>query len=143
MRDLDDDPEGRSGRVLLGDVRARLRRELGTLIAKHKNLEQQRLILEAQREALGEELREVDAGIVDTRRMLGLVEATEQQLAAQERDRPAIEKCGPRPSTQVRGLAMMQDISARCGSSVSWVHAVAAYAADIGPDHQSSRHLSP
>jgi hypothetical protein len=64
--------EGRGGVALLGYVREHLRSELVKLVDKRKDLEAQ-----------GEELKEVDVEVEATRRMLGLVEATEQQLGDQ------------------------------------------------------------
>jgi hypothetical protein len=66
------------GGALLGELREQLLSELAKLADKRKDLE-------AQREALGEELKGVDVEVEATRRMLGLVEATEQQLADQGR----------------------------------------------------------
>jgi vacuolar-type H+-ATPase subunit D/Vma8 len=66
------------GLALLGEVREQLLNELVRLADKRKDLE-------AQLEAALKELyvKEVDVEVKATRRMLGLVEATEQDLAAQ------------------------------------------------------------
>jgi hypothetical protein len=74
-RKMEDD-EATSGPVLLVGVREHLLGELEKLAHKRSKLE-------AQMSALGEDLEEVDSQVEATRRMLGLVEATEQQLAGQ------------------------------------------------------------
>jgi hypothetical protein len=71
-----DDAEGRGELAALADVREQLLSELAKLMDKRKSLE-------VQMEALGEELKGVDVEVEATRRMLELVEATEQQLAGQ------------------------------------------------------------
>jgi chromosome segregation ATPase len=71
---MDADEDGQ-GLALLGEVREKLLSELAKLADKRKDLE-------AQLEAALQELKEVDVEVEATRRMLGLVEATEQQLAA-------------------------------------------------------------
>jgi hypothetical protein len=53
-------------------------------------------------EALGQEIE-------STQRALELVEATEEQLAAQEAEYQEDEGHGPEASTQVRGLAKASD----------------------------------
>jgi hypothetical protein len=93
------DAEGGQGLALLATEREDLRRELAELTDKRKGLE-------AQREALGEELKGVDVEIEATQRMLGLVEATEQQLTAQGEAGP--HESGPghtavEPRIEVRG----------------------------------------
>jgi hypothetical protein len=108
MGDMDYAEDG-EGLTLLAGVREHLRRELGKLTDKRKDLE-------AQLEALGEELKGVDVEVEAMRRMLGLVEATEQQLAAQ--GQAGLHESGPdhssvEASTEVRG----RDITA--GQSLS------------------------
>jgi hypothetical protein len=71
--DRGNDPDWRSGRILLAGLHARLQLEL-------EKLGQKRWHLKRQQEALGKELQGVDVEVQATRRMLGLVEATEQQL---------------------------------------------------------------
>jgi chromosome segregation ATPase len=66
----------RRGLALLEDTRQELLSELGELADKRKDLE-------AQLGPPWNELHGVDARVKATRRMLDLVEATEQQLAAQ------------------------------------------------------------
>jgi septal ring factor EnvC (AmiA/AmiB activator) len=93
--------EGRGELALLGDVRKKLRREL-------RKLTKERAELKTQLEALGEELKEVDVEVEATRRMLGLVEATEQQLAAQgeeELHESEAQNLPVEAGTQVRGGA--------------------------------------
>jgi hypothetical protein len=68
------------------------------------------LLVEAQalvvrRSGLLKELQAVGKIIESRRRMLELVEATERQLAAQQRGRRAIEGGGPGAGTQVRAWA--------------------------------------
>jgi predicted nucleic acid-binding Zn-ribbon protein len=77
--------QGGGGLALLGEVRAQLSSELVALNNKRQNLEAQlEAPIEAQQlDALEKELKEVDVKVEATQRMLGLVEATEQQLAGQ------------------------------------------------------------
>jgi hypothetical protein len=63
-----------AGRILFGDARKQLLSELAQLARR-------RHYLEAQQVALRKELEEVDAEAMAKLRMLGLVDATEQQLA--------------------------------------------------------------
>jgi chromosome segregation ATPase len=99
MRDLDKDPEGKSGLALLRETREQLLSELGKLTDKRKDLE-------ARLEALGEELKGVDVEVEATRRMLGLVEATEQQLAGQEEAIADEPPTSVEAGTEVRGEAV-------------------------------------
>jgi GTP cyclohydrolase II len=92
--------DGEKGCALLGDMREQLLSQLAKLADKRKSLE-------AQREALGEKLRGVDVEMDTKRRMLGLVEATEQQLA--DRGREELHESEPDHSsvedgTEVRGM---------------------------------------
>jgi chromosome segregation ATPase len=101
-----DHVDGEKGRALLGDVREQLLQELDKLTDKRKSLE-------AQMEALGEQLKKVDVEVEAKRRMLGLVEATEQQLAGGgEED---LHETGPEPSsaeasTEVRGRGSAEPV---------------------------------
>jgi hypothetical protein len=70
---MDDALRGR-GLALLAEVREDLLSELGELADK-------RQALEAQLEAIGKELKKVDVALEAKQRMLGLVEATEQELS--------------------------------------------------------------
>jgi chromosome segregation ATPase len=68
--------EGGGGLALFAELREQLSRELIKLADK-------RVRIEAQLEALPKELKALDVEVEATRRMLELVEATEQQLAGQ------------------------------------------------------------
>jgi phage shock protein A len=80
---------------------ARLRYELQLELA---GLAERRSGLEDELEALGHKIEA-------TRRQLELVEATEEQLAAQGRGQRAIEQGGAGGSTQVSGSARLQALS--------------------------------
>jgi hypothetical protein len=73
------------GLGLLGATRVQLLSELATLADKRQTLE-------AQQEALGKELEEVDLEVEATQRVLGLVEATEQQLVDQGQGGAGVEE---------------------------------------------------
>jgi chromosome segregation ATPase len=98
--------EAREGLAMLGGVRERLLSELVKLSDKRKDLEAQRLRLEAQLKPLKKELKEVVLEVEAAQRMLALVEATEQQLAGQGKG--GANESGPdhssaEASTEVRG----------------------------------------
>jgi hypothetical protein len=81
----------------LADLRRELQGELGALVQKRTGLER--------------ELETLDKDIESKRRMLELVEATEEQLATQGQGHQDLEGRGPRASTQVRGSVRLQDLS--------------------------------
>jgi phage shock protein A len=68
-----------------------------------ESLETERSGLEEERSGLDQKLEALIEKIESKRRQLELVEATEEQLAAQERDQRALQGKGPGASTQVRG----------------------------------------
>jgi chromosome segregation ATPase len=92
-----DNAEGGGGLAPLTSVQQRLLSDLDKLTDKRKNLE-------AELKALEKQLKKVDVEVEATRRMLGLVEATEKQLAAQGQD--SLHEIGQVPvetGTKVRG----------------------------------------
>jgi chromosome segregation ATPase len=86
--------DGDGGIALLGELREQLLSELVKLADKRKDVE-------ARLEPLKKELKEVDVEVEATRRMLGLVEATEQQLAGQEQEE--MQESGPAHSSAEAG----------------------------------------
>jgi hypothetical protein len=80
----------------LADLRRGLEGELEALAEKRTGLER--------------ELEALDKDIESKHRMLGLVETTKEQLAAQGRGQPDVEGDGPGASTQVRGSAKLKDL---------------------------------
>jgi peptidoglycan hydrolase CwlO-like protein len=83
----------------LRELRSELQDELTELLAKHSELQ-------TELEALGDKIE-------STQRALELVEATEEQLAAQEAKYQEDEGNGPGASRQVRGLAKAADHRSR------------------------------
>jgi hypothetical protein len=77
-----------SVREALAKLRQKLQGKLEGLVEKRSGLER-------ELEVLGKDIE-------STRRMLELVETTEEQLAAQGQEHRAVEEQGPGPSTQVR-----------------------------------------
>jgi hypothetical protein len=92
-----DVPTSTTGLEALAELRRELQGELEGLVERRSGLER--------------ELEGLDKDIESKRRMLELVEATEEQLAAQGGGQRSTEGDGPGASTQVRGSAKLEDIS--------------------------------
>jgi hypothetical protein len=86
-----EEPSWASGLNALAELRGQLEGELRTLLTR--------------RPILLKELEALEKDLESTRRQLKLVEATEEQVTAEWRERPAIEGWASKPRGQVRGSA--------------------------------------
>jgi hypothetical protein len=86
-------------------------RVLEALAKVHRGLLSELEGLAEKRTGLEKQLEAVDTEVKFKRRQLELVEATQEQLAAQGPGQRAIEGDGPGASSQVRASANLEDIS--------------------------------
>jgi hypothetical protein len=131
-----DDAEAGGALAALAKVREQLRSELVKLAKERKKLIKQR---KAQRRR--GELEEVDSEVEAKQRMLGLVEATEQELAAQGQE----DSHGDAPDSSPiqAGEEVRRDDSTRMSPSRPLTHARVASSASLKPPSSGLAHLRP